>query len=42
MMQFIFGKLTFNDLPHQWFTIGGTLSMVGMGLFVAVLLTRFK
>jgi cytochrome o ubiquinol oxidase subunit 1 len=42
MMQFIFGKLTFNDLPHQWFTIGGTLSMVGMGLFAAVLLTRFK
>lgn len=42
MQQFIFGNLTPAALPHEWFTIGGTVAMVMMGLVVAILLTYFK
>lgn len=42
MMQFIFGKLTFSEFPHEWFTIGGTLTMIGMGIFAVALITYFK
>src|SRR5438105_15802998 len=42
MYNFIFGKLTWDALPHVWFTIGGTVAMASMGIGVAVLLTYFK
>jgi len=42
MMQFIFGKLTWNDLPHVWYTIGGTGSIMIMMAAAAVLLTYCK
>lgn len=42
MYEFIFGKLTLDALPHEWFTIGGaifmTLSLVGVSAF----LTKYK
>jgi cytochrome o ubiquinol oxidase subunit 1 len=38
----IFGKLTVHDLPHEWFTIGGTVSIILGGIFVAALLTYLK
>jgi cytochrome o ubiquinol oxidase subunit 1 len=41
-MNFLFGKLTLDALPHEWFTIGGTLSMIGMVVFVVALLTYFR
>jgi cytochrome o ubiquinol oxidase subunit 1 len=41
-MSFLFGKLTLNALPHEWFTIGGTLSLVLGGLAVAAFLSYTK
>lgn len=41
-MEFIFGKLTLNSLPHEWFTIGGTISMMAMGGVAILLITYFK
>ena len=38
----LFGKLTWSALPHEWFTIGGTLAIVFGGLLVAAGLTYFK
>ncbi len=40
--QFIIGKLTWNDLPHEWFTIGGTGAFVMLGLAVVAFLTYTK
>src|SRR5258708_38350956 len=28
----MFGKLTLNALPHEWFTIGGTVFIMAMGI----------
>jgi cytochrome o ubiquinol oxidase subunit 1 len=42
MEQFIFGRLTWEALPHEWFTIGGTIAVSGMGLLVLFLLFKFK
>jgi cytochrome o ubiquinol oxidase subunit 1 len=39
MWEFIFGRLTLAALPHEWFTIGGTVAVTGMMLSVAALLT---
>lgn len=42
MKKFIFGKLTLNDLPHQWFTLAGTFFMLLMFLAIVILLTKTK
>lgn len=41
-MSFLFGKLTVADLPHEWFTVGGTLTIILGGLVIAALITRYK
>lgn len=41
-MSMIFGKLTLDALPHEWFTMGGTVAMTLGGLGVAIFLTKFK
>src|SRR5947209_4017146 len=41
-MEFIFGRLTLNALPHEWFTIGGTVSITAMLLGVAGLIFYLK
>ena len=41
-MSFLFGKLTLAALPHEWFTIMGTISMILGGLVVAGYLTYAK
>lgn len=38
----IFGKLTLEALPHQWFTIGGTVFISLSGLVLLILITYFK
>lgn len=38
----MFGKLTLNALPHEWFTIGGTIFITFMGIAVIIFLTRLK
>lgn len=42
MEQFIFGKLSLSALPHEWFTIGGTVFISGMGALVALYMTKMK
>lgn len=42
MKKFIFGKLTLEALPHQWFTIGGTVFMFLMILTIVIYLTKTK
>jgi len=42
MEQFIFGKLTFATLPHEWFTVGGTVFITGMMIVGALFLTKTK
>lgn len=41
-MNFLFGKLTLDALPHEWFTIGGTVAITAMGLCLAIVLTWLK
>ena len=42
MTHFLLGNLTWDALPHEWFTIGGTVALILGGLFVAGLLTYLK
>src|SRR5437016_635027 len=42
MEQFIFGKLTWSALPHEWFTMGGTGAFIVLGGAIAALLTYLK
>jgi cytochrome o ubiquinol oxidase subunit 1 len=42
MEHFIFGNLTWSALPHEWFTIGGTVALVLGGLGAVALLTYLK
>ncbi len=42
MNSIIFGKLTLDAFPHEWFTIGGTVAMTLMGLGVVAFLTYYK
>lgn len=37
---FNLGKLTLNDLPHLWFTVGGTIFMFMMLIVLAIILTK--
>ncbi len=42
MQELIFGKLTLDALPHEWFTVGGTVAMTLTGLSVVSFLTYKK
>src|SRR5437879_6192433 len=42
MMNFIFGRFSWDALPHEWFTIGGTIAITTLGIGVAIFLTRTK
>ena len=42
MIEFIFGRLTWEALPHQWFTIGGTAAITLGGIAFVVLITKLK
>jgi len=39
---FFTGKLTFESLPDHWYTIGGTVFIILVGLIVAFILTKKK
>src|SRR5438309_11445082 len=41
-MHFLFGNLTLDALPHEWFTVGGTVALTLGGLGVAIALTYTK
>ncbi|MBF0206419.1 MAG: cbb3-type cytochrome c oxidase subunit I [Oligoflexia bacterium] len=38
----MFGKLTLDALPHLWYTIGATASILLMGIVFAIILTKTK
>lgn len=42
MIEFLFGRLTLSALPHEWFTIGGTIAMTGGLVTVVALITYLK
>lgn len=42
MKKFIFGELTLEALPHQWYTIAATIFFVIMGIAAAMILTKTK
>ncbi len=42
MKDFIFGKLTSDAIPHKWYTIGGTASIIAMLVIIAIYLTKAK
>src|ERR1051325_5009739 len=42
MSKFLLGKLTTQAIPHEWFTLGGTIFLTIMGLVVVIFLTRTK
>jgi len=42
MQEFFLGKLTWQSLPHEWFTIGGSIGMGGMVVAIAAFLTYLK
>ncbi|MGE5041724.1 MAG: cbb3-type cytochrome c oxidase subunit I [Candidatus Levyibacteriota bacterium] len=42
MLEFIFGRLTLSALPHEWFTIGGTVFVTAMMIATVLLITKLK
>jgi hypothetical protein len=40
MKELLVGKLTAQALPHEWFTIGGTVAFGALGLFAIIVITR--
>ncbi len=40
--ELLLGKLTWSDLPHEWFTIGGTATLTLMAIATIAGLTYFK
>ncbi|MGH7203434.1 MAG: cbb3-type cytochrome c oxidase subunit I [Candidatus Levyibacteriota bacterium] len=38
----MFGKLTLNDLPHEWFTLGGTGAFLSLAILFVAFFTYFK
>lgn len=42
ILNFLSGKLTLKALPHQWYTVGGTVFIVLMCVAAAILLTKTK
>lgn len=42
MKELLVGKLTWDSLPHEWTTIGGTFTIILTGIILSVVLTRTK
>ncbi len=42
MKELLIGNLTWSSLPHEWFTIAGTLTFFVLGLVAVVAITRLK
>ncbi len=42
MKEFLLGKLDAHALPHEWFTIGGSLAFITLALFAVLVITRLK
>ena len=42
MKELLLGKLDWSALPHVWFTIGGSIALIGLAVFAAIVITRMK
>ena len=42
MKELLLGKLDWSALPHEWFTVGGSVAFLGLALFVVLLITRLQ
>ncbi|HSX32602.1 MAG TPA: cbb3-type cytochrome c oxidase subunit I [Candidatus Saccharimonadales bacterium] len=42
MREFLLGRLNAHALPHEWFTIGGSVAFILLGLFAVIVITRMK
>ncbi len=42
MKEFLIGKINWQALPHEWFTIGGTVALLGLVLTIIAVLTLTK
>lgn len=42
MQQALLGKLNWEALPHEWFTIGGSVTFLMLGLIAIIVITRMK
>jgi cytochrome o ubiquinol oxidase subunit 1 len=42
MKELLIGKLNWHALPHEWFTIGGSVAFFALALIVIIVLTRMK
>ncbi|HSE61258.1 MAG TPA: hypothetical protein VLA88_03100, partial [Candidatus Saccharimonadales bacterium] len=42
MKELLLGKLDWHALPHEWFTIGGTVALMGLLLVAVLIITYLK
>jgi len=42
MKELLLGKLTWQDLPHEWFTIGGSFALISLVILAVLFLTITK
>jgi len=42
MKELLIGKLNLEALPHEWFTIAGSVAFIGLTLFAVIVITRMK
>jgi cytochrome o ubiquinol oxidase subunit I len=42
MQELLLGKLDWSALPHEWFTIGGTVALIGLVLVAVAIITYLK
>ena len=42
MREILLGKLDWSALPHEWFTIAGSISFIALTLFAIIVITRLK
>lgn len=42
MKEFLIGKLSLDALPHEWFTLGGSIGITGMLITIALFITYKK
>ncbi len=42
MKELLLGKLDWSALPHEWFTIGGSVAFIALTIFTIITITRLK
>jgi cytochrome o ubiquinol oxidase subunit I len=42
MKEFLLGKLDWKALPHEWFTVAGSVTFIALTILIAIIITRKK